>query len=29
MYGHCDLSDLERAMDALAPARREREAPAD
>ena len=29
IYGHYDLSDLERAMDALARARREREEPAD
>jgi integrase len=29
IHGHYDLSDLERAMDALARARREREEPAD
>jgi integrase len=29
IYGHYDLSDLERAMDALARARREREEPAE
>ena len=29
IYGHYDLSDLERAMDALARSRRERDEPAD